>query len=238
MVITIVLLFGCTVLGGLAAIRFGYTQKSIHLPLIFAGSYLFSITILHILPEVFTMSSDQRRIGLFVLIGFFFQQFLEHFTSGVEHGHFHEPKSSRSKYSILIALIIHSLMEGSLLTHNSPFHGQNNSYSLLIGIILHKAPAAFALMAVYKNTKNISLQQIIVLLVFSIASPIGMIANNYILNLSPESLYVLFAFVSGVFLHISTTIFVESSPGHHFKFSKIIISLLGALLAIVAEYFI
>jgi len=57
--------------------------------LVFAGSYLFSITVIHILPELYENSLGLEQIGLFVLIGFFLQQVLEYFTSGIEHGHLH-----------------------------------------------------------------------------------------------------------------------------------------------------
>ena len=115
------------------------------LPLVFAGSFLFAITIIHIIPELFTLSKDPHQIGLFVLAGFFFQRLLEYFSKGVEHGHAHAHSngSQNSKLGILIALMIHSFLEGTLLTHESPFHGEHESYSLLIGIALHKAPAAF-----------------------------------------------------------------------------------------------
>ncbi|HKZ37846.1 MAG TPA: hypothetical protein VJ184_09360, partial [Chryseolinea sp.] len=57
--------------------------------LVFAGSYLFAITVIHILPELYRQNLGVELIGLFVLAGFFLQQFLEYFTSGVEHGHIH-----------------------------------------------------------------------------------------------------------------------------------------------------
>src|SRR5690606_25211642 len=57
--------------------------------LVFAGSYLFAITVIHILPELYRQSLGLELIGLFVLVGFFVQQLLEYFTSGVEHGHIH-----------------------------------------------------------------------------------------------------------------------------------------------------
>jgi zinc transporter ZupT len=237
MSLTLTLLIIGTFIGGWATIPLEYKPQNIFLPLIFGGSYLFSITIIHVFPELFTLSSDPTKIGLFILLGFFFQQFLEYFTSGVEHGHFHQHKSTQSKYYVLIALVVHSLMEGALLTHDSPLHEQNNSYTLLFGIILHKAPAAFALMAVFKGKSKFSRQQWVVLSIFSLASPIGAMANNY-LTLSEAELSLLFAFMSGAFLHISTTIFVESSPGHRFRFNKIAISILAALLAIFTELYI
>ena len=127
-------------------------------------------------------------------------------------------------------------MEGALLTHDSPLHEQNSSYTLLFGIILHKAPAAFALMVIFKEKSKFSRLQWTVLTIFSLASPIGALANSY-LTLSEEELNLLFAFVSGAFLHISTTIFVESSPKHLFRINKIAISIIAALLAILTELY-
>jgi zinc and cadmium transporter len=54
--------------------------------------------------------------------------------------------------------------------------------------------------------------------------------------LGSEGFLILFAIVSGNFLHISTTIYFESSPDHSFHRKKILISLLGAALAILIEF--
>ncbi|MFK7953890.1 MAG: zinc permease [Ekhidna sp.] len=236
MILTIVILISSTLLGGLSFSLIPALKKNLRLPLIFAGSYLFSVTIIHIIPELFSTASDPSRIGLFVLIGFFIQQFLEYFSSGVEHGHFHSDKavSVSGRFSIVVALIIHSLLEGSLLTHDSPFHEKHESYSLLFGIILHKMPAAFALMV---TMNGLGKKAIYLLILFSLASPLGLLMGD-LLMLSEDSLLILFAIVCGSFLHISTTIFVEASPDHHFGLNKILISISGALLAIVVEYLV
>ncbi|MFY0607319.1 MAG: zinc permease [Cyclobacteriaceae bacterium] len=238
MTVIIIILIFSAILGGLASNFFSAQTSSIRYPLIFAGSFLFSITIIHILPEVFALSSNPMRVGLFVLGGFFFQQFLEYFTSGVEHGHAHahHHMTGVSKFGLLSALVIHSLLEGALLTHDSPFHDQHESYSLLVGIVLHKVPAAFALMTTLKTEKGFDLRLWVILITFSIASPLGLFMSDFILELSSDNLMFLFAFVSGSFLHISTTIFVESSPNHHFGVKKFVISLSGALLAILTEF--
>lgn len=175
-------------------------------------------------------------MGLFILLGFFLQQFLEYFSAGVEHGHVHAEKavSVSGRFSIMIALMVHSLLEGTVLTHDSPFHEEHESHSLLLGIVLHKMPAAFALMAAMSGMGK---KAIYLLLLFSITSPIGFLVSDYVL-VNEESLLIMFAIVCGSFLHISTTIFVESSPNHHFGLKKILISLAGAVLAIVAEYLV
>ncbi len=234
------ILFFAALLGGLSERFIGKQIHDLRYPLVFAGSFLFSITIIHILPEVFSLSEDPLRIGLYILIGFFFQQFLEHFTSGIEHGHAHEHAhmGTGSRFGLMIALVIHSFLEGALLTHHSPFHHQHESYSLLIGIVLHKMPAAFALVTTLKTTKSFDTKIWIVLLVFSAASPIGLFLSDYIISISPNMLMILFAFVSGSFLHISTTIFVETSPNHHFGWKKLAISIIGALVAIATEFWV
>lgn len=216
-----------------------FQSSTLKLPLVFAGSFLFAVTIIHILPEIFTISEAPMQIGIFVLLGFFLQQFLETFTSGVEHGHFHEGHMTnvRSRYSLMIALIIHSLLEGALLTHESPFHDQHESYSLILGIVFHKMPAAFALMVVMRAASSITTRDVMVLLLFSLASPIGLIFSNYILTISEDNLIALFALVSGSFLHISTTIFVETSPNHRLGWKRTLVSILGAAIAILVEFF-
>jgi zinc and cadmium transporter len=76
-------------------------------------------------------------------------------------------------------------------------------------------------------------------MIFSLASPVGLILSD-LLNtynlLSHEGFLILFAIVSGNFLHISTTIYFESSPDHSFHKKKIVISLIGAALAIMTEF--
>ncbi len=235
MILTIFVLIGSTLLGGLSINIFPGLQKNLRLPLIFGGSYLFAITIIHIIPELFSISPDPSSIGLYVLIGFFLQQFLEYFSSGVEHGHVHENHAvtPTGRFSIISALIVHSFLEGTLLTHESPFHERHESYSLLLGIVLHKMPAAFALMA---TMHGLGKKAYYLLILFSLASPLGLFLSDYVI-LSEQTLLIVFAIVCGSFLHISTTIFVEASPEHHFGLNKILISISGALIAILVEYF-
>lgn len=236
MIAIIIVLIVSTMLGGFSASWVPSLKKNLRLPLIFAGSYLFAITIIHIIPELFSISANSSHIGLLVLAGFFLQQVLEYFSSGVEHGHFHTKGTiaKPGRLSILLALTIHSLLEGALLTHDSPFHEKHESYSLIFGIILHKMPAAFALMVTMNQQGR---KAIYGLILFSVASPIGLILAEYF-SFSGKGLLILFAIVCGSFLHISTTIFVEASPEHRFGLNKILISMLGAILAILAEYVI
>jgi zinc and cadmium transporter len=210
--------------------------------LVFAGAFIFSITIVHLLPELLTSSSDPRKIGLFVLVGFFMQIFIDFTTTGVEHGHLHEHHhhGRLSPIMLMIGLCLHALMDGSILVHPGNHETGQHLSGLLIGIVLHKIPAAIALMSVLQSIIKDKKVLIALLLLFSIASPAGLIFSE-LLNkfqlLSKEGFLILFAIVSGNFLHISTTIYFETSPDHTFHKKKIIISLIGAMLAILIEFF-
>jgi zinc transporter ZupT len=213
--------------------------------LVFAGSYLFAITVIHILPEVFVQANGTGWVGAFVLIGFFLQQGLEYFTSGIEHGHIHAHGNEHhhhkqvSAYVLLSALCVHAFLEGGILVQPDDAIGGNEMNAVLIGIILHRAPAAFALMAVLSIQLHSRKKAIPYLVVFSLAAPAGLLISEYLTNmeiLNEMGLLYLYALVSGNFLHISTTIVFESSPDHHFNARKLLVAIVGAMVAVGVEY--
>ena len=243
-----VLLFTTAMLAGLL-VYFApvFREKYFKLILVFAGSYLFSITILHIIPELFSSGYDYSKMGLYILIGFLLQQVLEFWSSGIEHGHIHKHNSESFKgvFTLMTGLFIHAFLEGTLLSHATiiieepilnHIHSDN---SVLLGIIMHKGPAAFALAAVLSSSLN-KRWTITLLTFFALASPIGMLSSGFFLEnnwLTKEGIGLLYGLVTGGFLHISTTIFFESSPNHKFQLNKLVITFLAATLAMASEYF-
>lgn len=217
---------------------------SFKLALVFAGSYLFSITIIHIIPELFFEAFNPSLIGLFLLGGFFLQFFLELMTTGVEHGHMHNISAERhghgfSALFLLVGLCLHSLMEGALLAHPSKLHENEFPMGLLFGIILHKMPAAFALMSILLLNLKSKFTSVAYLVIFAMASPVGLIFSDYLTHndlISSNAIAIVFAIVSGNFLKISTTILFESDPSHRFNLNKMIVSGFGALAAIGVEF--
>ncbi|MEM6524447.1 MAG: ZIP family metal transporter [Bacteroidota bacterium] len=168
---------------------------------------------------------------------------MEYFSRGAEHGHIHkhthDHKQSLSfALPVLIALSVHAILEGTLLAHPSTIHEQHDAMALLFGIALHKGPAAFALCTIllcYLKGKRTAL---VLLILFSLASPIGILIGNYIVNANNVSqgvFTIFFGLVSGNFLHISTTIVFESSSNHTFNFKRLLVAVAGALVAVAAE---
>lgn len=231
---TTIILFSTAFFSGLAVILFKLQfSKNLKLLISFSGAFILAICVLHLMPEIF--HEYDAKVGVFILIGFLVQLLLEFFSGGIEHGHFHSHKKDLAifPYAIFISLCLHSFIEGMALIddgHNHSHH--SHSYSLLVGIIIHKIPIAIVLSTMVL-TKNISkLTYVIALFIFAASAPLGLhLAGNHILPFLENSRYIL-ALAVGIFLHISTTILFESSEGHKFDLKKFLIIIIGFVLAI------
>ena len=113
----------------------------------FSGAYLFAITVLHLIPEIYHTNTDGVYIGLFILIGFFLQIVLEHFSQGIEHGHVQLQKNV--PVSMMIGLCIHAFLEGMPLGDHVHHHHHHTHDALLTGIALHKIPVSIVLFSMF-----------------------------------------------------------------------------------------
>jgi zinc and cadmium transporter len=200
--------------------------------LAFSGSFLFAISVLHLMPTVY--SSDSPNIGLFVLLGFFIQIVLEFFSEGIEHGHIHvhHQHSQAFPLTMMVSLCLHSFLEGMPLAYDSHSHNGHN-HSLFLGIALHHLPVAFALVSMLSDSGIKKIPSLLWLCLFACMAPLGS-AVSYILGegvLVDMSAYYdkLMAVVIGIFLHISTTILFESNNDHRFNMYKLGIIIIGGL---------
>ncbi len=226
-----IVLFFTAFLSAVAVLAFKIKfTKNLKLLVSFSGAFLLAISILHIIPEIY--SHYTSKMGLFILAGFLLQVLLEFFSDGIEHGHFHSHKKGLVDfpYSIFISLCIHSLVEGMALV-NVDEHAHSHSHSLLLGIIIHKMPVAVVL-ATMLLSKNIAKPIfLIAITLFAASSPIGLfLAKNNIFSFVENST-VFLALAVGIFLHISTTILFESGEGHKFDLKKFLTIILGFSIA-------
>ena len=227
-------LFFCAFFGGLS-IFLVKNDKSQLLKLIlsFSGAYLFAITVLHLIPDAYS-GTDKREIGIFILIGFLLQVFLEQFSEGVEHGHIHKHHHSHAfPWGIMASLCLHAFLEGMPLAKD-----QNNE--LIFGISLHHIPAAFALASILVQNHIKANKVVLYIIIFAIMAPAG---YYFSLNLSNGSITGMeqyfnkvMGIVIGIFLHISTTILFESSADHKINKRKMLAVLLGIGVALIGFY--
>lgn len=208
--------------------------------LAFSGAYLFALTITHILPEALTLlPATPQRVGYWVLAGFFGQLLLEILSQGIEHGHVHAPaitEKGQVPLLLVLALVVHSLLEGSILVRGAASGGVGEHfYALVLGVALHHVPAAVALATLLRLRLGSFGRVWPWLLVFALASPAGLVFGNYVVlrqQLGSDIYAALLGFVAGTFLHVSTTILFETSPDHRLNWPKLGATLGGLLLAL------
>jgi len=199
--------------------------KTVQLLLAFSGAYLLSVTILHLLPEVYAVNSS--NIGLFILIGLLFQLILDFFSKGAEHGHIHIHEDGSFPWALFFSLCVHAFMEGIPLGHN-----QNHDY-LLWAIVIHNVPISIILGTFFMKSKISKMNAILFMIFFSLMSPFGSLAGEYIEILTAYKTEIT-AIIIGIFLHISTIILFETSKDHKFNSLKFIAILIGMVVAYLA----
>jgi len=198
-------------------------NKVVRLLLAFSGAYLLSVTILHLLPEVYSGTNDFKRIGIFILVGIILQSVLESFSKGAEHGHIHiHTDGKKFPMLLFVSLCIHAFSEGLPIHHSDT--------NLLWAIVVHKIPIAIVLTTFLIHAKFSKKIIFTFLIFFAIMSPLGILANKISFFVSYKT--EITALIIGVFLHISTIILFESSENHKFNFQKFTAILLGVLLTI------
>ena len=199
-------------------------NKIVRLLLSFSGAYLLSVTILHLIPEVYTATGQSTKIGIFILAGILIQSVLESFSKGAEHGHIHlHTLDKKFPWLLFVSLCIHAFSEGI------PVDG--HEHHLLWAIVIHKIPIAIVLTTYLIHSKYSNRTIFLFIGVFGIMSPLGMFLANKISFFTQYQTEIT-ALIIGVFLHISTIILFESSENHKFNFQKFTAILLGILLTI------
>ncbi len=229
------ILFFFPLLGGtIGLIIQNHKTEQLKLFLAFSGAFLFSITAISIIPEVYGHHTHVN-VGYFILAGFFLQIVIDLFSHGVEHGHLHHHKSDKTPYGIFIALSLHAFLEG--MAAGSNLFSENIQSSFIFGIALHEIPAAFALITLLKAS-NVKKKYLYTwLVVYALMTIFGSIASTVALKYIPhleDYMVYLVALVIGVFLHISTTILFENTDNHKFSRYKLLAIAIGVGVALLS----
>ena len=205
---------------GLALFLKPKSKSKLKLLLAFSGSFLLSLTVMHLLPEVY--ESHNHNIGIFIMAGILFQIILEFFSKGAEHGHVHgHDKMYHIPWLLFISLCIHAFLEGFPVSHH---------HNLALGIAIHHFPIAIILTIFFVNSKLDSKAIFAFMLTFAIMTPLGTIISDYLPILNDYYTEIT-AVVIGILFHISSTIIFESSEGHKFNVAKVSMIILGVVLA-------
>ena len=196
------------------------SKTNLKLLLAFSGSFLLSLTVMHLLPDVY--ESNNHNIGLFIMVGILFQIILEFFSKGAEHGHVHGHDTIyHIPWLLFISLCIHAFLEGFPVNHH---------HNLAIGIAIHHFPIAIILTTFFINSSLDKKAIFAFMITFAIMTPLGTIISDYLPVLN-QYYYEITAIVIGILFHISSTIIFESSEGHKFNIAKVSMIIFGIVLA-------
>ena len=196
------------------------SKTNLKLLLAFSGSFLLSLTVMHLLPEVY--ESKNHNIGLFIMLGILFQIILEFFSKGAEHGHVHgHAKMYQIPWLLFISLCIHAFLEGFPVSHH---------HDLAIGIAIHHLPIAIILTSFFVSSSLNRNAIFIFMVTFAVMTPLGTVVSDFIPQLNNYYSEIT-AVVIGILFHISSTIIFESSEGHKFNIAKVSMIVIGIILA-------
>ena len=234
-ILTYILPLFSVLIGYAVALFLKPTKKNnLKLLMAFSGSFLLSLTVMHLLPEVYEAEmhhghehehAHSNAVGIFIMLGILFQIILEFFSKGAEHGHVHgHEEMHKMPWLLFISLCIHAFLEGFPVSHHN---------DLALGIAIHHLPIAIILTSFFVNAKLNKTAIFLFMVAFAFMTPLGTITSEYLPFLS-EYYTQITAVVIGILFHISSTIIFESSEGHKFNLAKLSMIAIG----IVAAYFI
>lgn len=234
------LLFITTFLGGSVPIWSKlWDSKWMHYLLALSGSFLLSITFLHLIPE--SVYHLDARAGLLLLAGFFLQQVIQRLTHGLEHGHVHFNSHSETGirvWPVFAGLLIHAFSEGIPL--GMVYADENVLPTLFLAISVHKLPEAMLLIALIHQRLKSRRKAWVFLFFFSLVTPVASLLSFYLgayFNVVHTLLHYLIPVIAGVFIHIGTTIFFESGTrSHEMTWRKWVAMLLGIALGILSIF--
>lgn len=231
--ITVLLLILSVIAGVFLGKHFGKKEKLAKNLLILSAGFLITICLNEVFPQVYT-SEAGSSLGIFVIAGVLLQMILEALTKGFEHGHFHHHSEHNIlPVALMVGLFVHAFIEGIPLANE-----EHELSPYLLGIVFHNLPISFILGAFLFNrkgeSKGSSYPSLLIVALFALASPMGMLLGNYF---NPDLQPYFLAIVGGIFLHISSVIIFESNKNHNIDWVKIGLVILGVSLALIMHLF-
>lgn len=223
---------------GLVAFRAPVSRSWLRLVLAFSAAYLFSLSIIHMLPEAFGNGEHTKQAGLFIVTGFCLQLVIETFSTGIEHGHVHmhsDTCATHLPYGIIIGLFLHSFLEGLPIYDAGTITPGAVNYQLILGLAIHNLPITIAFVALLREHEKSRTRSVFLLTTFALMTPLGYLFSYFLhtvgLNNYAGYSQIAYAIVIGIFLHISTAILFESGEQHKYNLRKTVVMLAGVVVA-------
>jgi zinc and cadmium transporter len=186
------ILVSSIVLGALTVFGLKLHQpKHVKLLNSFTGAFLLSLTLLHLLPELYRFpegkpGNEALLLGALMLGGFFVQLALDYISMGVEHGHSHH-LHGHAPYGVVAGLCMHALVEGMGLGTAATYYDLESRKLLLWSIVVHNYPVSIALLGMLLGWGMKRSRGLAWLGLFAAMGPLGMALSGNIPLLAHHS---------------------------------------------------
>ncbi|MBI4405200.1 MAG: ZIP family metal transporter [Deltaproteobacteria bacterium] len=225
-------IFGVALIGGIIPILIpGIREDKLKLFVSLGAGLLLGMAFLHMIPE--SVEHIPHSFGLWLLVGFLCLLVIERFAmvhACEEHGCDYHTIG----IAALLGLTIHGIIEGfalasSLMSGIAPL--------VLIAILSHKAPAAFALTSILKLAGRTQTQIVAFTVAVALSVPMGMLAAYTVLESGtvPGFAGILLAMSSGTFIYIGACdLLPELHRTNEDKFKRLGAFSVGLLISYLA----
>lgn len=227
------------------------SQTFLDMTTTFGGAFLFAACFLQLVPHVFVPHIHGEiaghaheeiellhhlKPGIWILVGFLIQLFLEFLTNGIEHGHNHahcceehDANHVHPVTGLLIGLSLHAFMEGMPIT----FGEDEIHWGLLYGIFLHNIPISLVLITLFMNNRYSTAKSFGLLTVFAVMTPLGSLVNRYLISGLGNFEVPIMGIVVGILLHVSVSILFDHGDNKYSKLKILLILMAFALAYLV-----
>lgn len=195
---------------GLGPIRNWWKQAHSHtlgLAEAFAGGIFLGVALFHMLPDAnkgfheFLGQNSYPYANLLCAVGFMF-------LLGIENTilRFNQHRRNPIPYLLAVVLSLHALVEGAALGVSATLA---NTILIFTAIIVHKGSESLALAAHLTRNLILPKQAMLVFLIFSAMTPLGILAGDFLTESSESIQHPLLgpifnALAAGTFLYIAT----------------------------------
>lgn len=207
-----------------------------------AGSML-SVALVHIFPEAL----EQTEYAVYAFMaGFLMIYLIEEVLTPHHHDHGHgdhtheDPHEHYDHVALVsfIAIFIHTLFDGLGIRAGFGI-SEEIGYTILAGIAIHQVPVSLSLAAIFRESKFHKKIQILFLVMFAIAAPIGFIISDMVLtDISIIFTGLATAFAGGSLLYVATA---DLLPVIHsqtrYKYATVALFIVGAIGMSAVRFF-
>ncbi len=198
---------------------------------------MLSVALVHILPE----SLETNPLAIYAFIGGFIVIYIvEELLTPHHHDHTHGDHTHEDPHEHLdhviivswIAIFLHTIFDGVGIRAGMSL-SSSLGISILTGVAIHQIPVSLSLASLLKQSHFQIKNQVIFLLVFALAAPLGYLLSDVLIP-SQNVLFVslLTAFAGGSLLYVSNVEFlpmIHAQSSRKMKYITVLLFVIGVV---------